>query len=213
VLTKAQLVIREFELKAGRDHQCHDDNSGNTSSDERSGSNSGGRSGNEGRGRRGELEDDCQDIEFGPLLIDLPLNTGRSQFHLAVPEGEFRELELQIDKPENGDSAGRAFIERNPLLRDFSVLAEGFFGDKPFRFLARVRVRREFEFRPPLSVVEGGTDLTIRVRVGTWFRDADGRAIDPRTAVDGGPNASLVVRNIAHSIQAFADSGRVGGDR
>lgn len=213
VLTKAQLVIREIELETAAGPDCGADDDGrNSVAQDRRGSNSG--SGDHRDRAHDEDDDDCVDIELDPVLIDLPLNNQiQSRFVTTIPEGQFREIELRIDKPEDDDSAGRAFIARNPTFKDFSVLAEGTFGGKPFRFLARVRARLEFEFRPPLAVRDASTNITVRVLVGRWFRTADGRGIDPATAVEGGPNSALVVSNIRTSIQAFSDSDRDGDER
>lgn len=205
-LTKAQLVIREIDLERAGGLGCRE-NQDNDSGGR--GSNSG--SGSDSHGNH-NVNEDCVGIEIGPVLVDLPL-TGQiqSRFQAAIPEGDYREIEVRIDKPEN-DSAGRAFVAQHPTFKDVSVIAEGTFKGQPFRFAARVKVKLEFEFSPPLAVGAAGTNITVRVLVGRWFRDATGTPIDPTTAAAGGINAERVVRNIANSIQAFGDSNRDGSE-
>lgn len=217
-LTKAQLVIREIDLEPARGLGCRededdDDRHGAVAQDRR-GSNSGSGNGDADRsGRNDDDDDDCVDVEIGPVLVDLPLTSQiQSRFQAAIPEGDYREIEVRIDKPENDDTAGREFIAQHPNFKDVSVIAEGTFKGQPFRFAARVKVKLEFEFRPALAVGPSGTNITVRVLVGRWFRDATGAPIDPTTTAAGGINAERVVRNISNSIQAFADSNRDGSE-
>ena len=216
-LTKAQLVIREIDLEPARGLGCReddDDDGHGAVAQDRRGSNSG--SGNDDHDRSGRNDDDdhdCVDVELGPVLVDLPLTSQiQSRFQAAIPEGDYREIEVRIDKPENDDSAGREFIAEHPNFKDVSVIAEGTFKGQPFRFATRVKVKLEFEFSPPLAVGPSGTNITVRVLLERWFRDATGAPIDPTTAAAGGINAERVVRNIANSIQAFADSNRDGSE-
>lgn len=44
----------------------------------------------------------------------------------------------------------------------------------------------------------------------SWFRDANGALIDPRSANKGGANENLVKSNIRTSIEGFEDDDRDG---
>jgi hypothetical protein len=50
------------------------------------------------------------------------------------------------------------------------------------------------------------------VSLDRWFRDQNGKLVNPATANAGGPNADLVAQNIRHSFRAFRDDHHRGDD-
>lgn len=155
---------------------------------------------------RSERERRCPSIDLGPFLVTLALTSSPvTRFANNIPAGTYREIEFEIDRPED-DSSGVAFIASNPDFRDISVRAEGTYKGRPFTYVGRAKSELELEFRPSLTVSSSGTVVSIRVDLAKWFRNAAGAAIDPATANPGGANASLVARNIAASFSLMTGS-------
>lgn len=155
---------------------------------------------------RSERARRCPSIDLGPFLVTLALSSSPvTRFANDIPAGTYREIEFEIDRPED-DSSGVAFIASNPDFRDISVRAEGTYKGKAFTYVGRAKSELELEFRPSLTVATTGTVVSIRVDLAKWFRNAAGVAIDPATANPGGANASLVARNIASSFSLMTGS-------
>ncbi len=55
------------------------------------------------------------------------------------------------------------------------------------------------------------TNVTIFVSLDGWFVTSTGALIDPSTALDGQPNAGIVAANIKASMTAFDDANHDGG--
>ena len=181
VLSRVQLVVREIELKrVASSSTCGDDS-------------------------EGESDDDCEEIEFGPILLDLPLNGSVSQVvTVAADTGTYGELEFEIHKPED-DSADAAFLAQHPDFRRVSIRAEGTWNGTPFVFLSDLGVEQELDLVPPLRIeAAGNTDLTLRVDLRSWFLNSGGTAfINPSTANKGQPAEGLAKENIKRSFEAF----------
>lgn len=56
------------------------------------------------------------------------------------------------------------------------------------------------------------TNLTILLDISTWFRDQAGALVNPADANKDGPYESIVANNIQNSVEAFEDADRDGGD-
>lgn len=186
VITRAQLVFEETELEVA-DGACL-------------------AAGN---------DDDCPEIESGPVLVELPLDASANLVvTAAIPVGTYEEFEAEIDVADSDDpedaSAVEAFLAANPQFRGVSIRVEGTFNGEPFVYTTDVSAELEFEFAPPLVVTEGSHNITVAVDVARWFRAGDGSTIDPRTAVSGGANKSIVDNNIKMSFEAFEDDDRNG---
>lgn len=181
VLSRVQLVLREIELKRTEDSStCHDD------SDDGS-------------------DDDCEEIEFGPILLDLPLNGSVSQVvTVEADTGTYRELEFEVHKPED-DGEDAAFLARYPDFRRVSIRVEGTWNGTPFVFLSDLGVEQELDLVPPLRIeAAGNADLILRVDVRSWFLNSGGTAfLNPATANKGQPAEGLVKENITRSFEAF----------
>ncbi|HLG06633.1 MAG TPA: hypothetical protein VI383_10855 [Gemmatimonadales bacterium] len=152
-------------------------------------------------------DDDCEELELGPLLVDLSLD-GRTEQVLSVPvdTGTYRRLEFEIHKPDDDTRADSAFLSQHPDLKRVSIRARGTWNGSPFVFTTDLNVEQRFELMPPIVVREGQTsELTLRVDLRDWFLNFAGTAfINPQTANHGGQNENLVRDNIRLSIEALA---------
>ncbi len=192
LITRAQLVLREIELELADDRSC--------SAIARPGD---------------DDDDDCGEIERGPVLFDLPL-TGATASRLAVdvPAGRYDELEVKIHKVEGGDADDRAFLQRFPDFRGVSARLEGRYNGQPFTFLTDVNGKVELEFRPPLEVGPQGMNVTLAVDLARWFArgGAAGGLYSPALANVPGEARSRVEGNIRASFRAMRDRNRDGRD-
>lgn len=182
VITRAALVLREIELGSDEVESCE-------------------HSGVEGD------DDHCEELEIGPVLLELPLDGGVSHVvTIDVPPGIYDELEYEVHKP-GGDPADEAFLQAHPDFDGVSVLVEGTFDGVPFVFTQDLDEEQEVSLDPPLSVLEGAgpTNVTLQIDVSGWFMTGENTLVDPATAGPGGANEALVEANIRRSIDAFED--------
>ena len=184
VIASAQLVLREIEFeRAESSSDCADD--------------------------LPDGDDDCEELEIGPVLVDLPLGTGVTrELTVAVDTGHYDELEFEIHKPEDdGDAADAAFLVAHPDFAGVSIRVTGTFNGTPFTYETDLDVEQEHDLVPALVVGESGTvNVTLMVDISTWFLDeAKTALVDPATANVGGENESIVKENIKQSVEAFED--------
>jgi hypothetical protein len=200
---KVELVLREIELKrADRDVACGEDdsNSDDDGNDDSSDDSS---------------ADDCEELEFGPVLLDLPLGGGAAQaFTVEIAAGTYDKLEFEIHKPEDdGDANDAAFLAAHPDFRDVSIRVSGTWNGTPFTYVTDLGEEQEQALVPPLSIATAtATELTLFVDVNTWFRTGAGTLVNPASANEGGTNESLVENNIENSIDVFEDDDRDGDE-
>jgi hypothetical protein len=197
VITRAQVVLEEIELES-EDRHCR-----------RRMAAAGVDTVTIDPERRREYCDGYE-VEFGPIVVDLPTGGGVNQsVTLRLPPGLYDELKFEIEPLDdhNGRSEDR---HGRPGPRHASIRVEGTFNGSPFVYLSALEAEVELNFNPPLSVRGGGFNITIRVDVADWFTDDDGKLIDPSSANAGGPHQALVERNILVSLHAFADHDRDG---
>ena len=182
VLTRVELVLREIELKrADREGLCS-----------------------------GERDDDCEELELQPRLLEVPLSSGPERsFTASVAPGRYDEIEFEIHKPEDGsgDDSDAGFLQQHPEFAGVSVRVEGSWNGEPFTFTSDLNAEQEVSLDPVLVVSDGGgdTELMLFVDLSTWFADGSGSLVDPRTATEGGSNQTLVENNIKRSIDVFED--------
>ena len=182
VITKAQMVLREIELKQSTTAACGND----------------------------EAVDDCDELELGAMLIDLPVTAGlTSALTASIPEGTYREIEFEIHKP-GDDAKDVAFKAANPLFANISIRVQGTYNGQPFVFTSAVSQDVELEFNPPVVIAAGSNNVTIQVDLTRWFKNSSGALIDPNTANPGLSNASLVAANIKASLRALDDDDKDG---
>jgi hypothetical protein len=188
VITRAQIVLREIELKRENDDLCE----------------------------TGEGDDDgCEEFETGPMLVDLPLGGAvETAITIEADTGTYDEIDFELHKPEDdGDSADAAFIAAHPEFDRLSIRVEGTWNGTPFVFTSDVNVEQENGLVPPLVITEStGTNVTLRVDISTWFRNGSGALVDPASGNQGGQNESVITENIKVSFHAFEDEDRDGDD-
>lgn len=145
VITKAQMVLAELELKATSSAACAAEGA----------------------------HDDCEELRVAPMLVDLPLDAVKSlDVSALLPPGTYREIEFDVDAVESGERASSAaFLSAHPDFRNVSVRVEGTFDGKPFTFQTAQDFEVEFEFRTPFVVGAGASSLTLNIDVASWFQN------------------------------------------
>jgi hypothetical protein len=186
-LTDVQLVARHIELqREGKDVTCENDMN---------------------------HEQDCEELNVGPVLLDLALTPGATQsFSVQVPAGTYDKAELHIHRASSSDTADATFLAANPGFDGVSIRATGTYNGAPFTFTTDLDAEQEIALSPPITT-DGSTpaSITLFVDVSKWFETADGSAlVDPATALTGQPNQSLVENNIKRSFEAFEDENHDG---
>lgn len=203
VITSVELVFDEVELElAGVGDACAGDGSGQGSDDDGSASSS-------------SDDGDCMEIESGPRLVSLPLGDGAATIaaiDVPVPAGTYSELEMKLRplNPSSGED-GR-FLAAHPDFAGINLRVRGTFDGAAFEYTASLDDEIEMDFSPALEVGDAGVNITVNLDVLSWFRDAEGTLIDPRTAVSGQANASVVSANIWRSLAVFEDDDHDGYD-
>lgn len=197
VLNKVELVISEFQLKRVS-------NSADCSS-----SGSGSQSGSGGDDTH--PDDDCEEVEAGPFLLDLPLGGGVQRVvSVEVDTGTYRRADYKIHKPED-HGADATFLAQHPDLKGVSVRVSGAYDGKSFVYVTDLTASQRNELVPPLVVAaKGATNFTLVVDISKWFVTAGGGLVDPVTALKGSPNDNLVRDNIRRSFRCFNDRDRDG---
>lgn len=186
IITSAQMVLREIELKAVETAACDVE----------------------------PEPDGCEEVEVGPELVDLPLTPGATQkFDVDIPPGMYSRIDLEVHKVESGDPLDNAFIALHPEFDGLSIRVIGTFNGQAYVYETDLNVKQELDLVPALTVSEGvDVNVTVRVDVGTWFRTAGGDLIDPASGNKGEPNENEVEDNITASLRAFEDNDRDGDD-
>jgi len=186
IFTSVEVVLREIELKKAETADC-------------------------------DVEPEpagCEEIEVGPVLVDLPLVPGAdSTFAIEAPAGTYTRIDFEVHKVSGDDPADAAFVQAHPEFDDLSIRVQGTFNGSAFTFETDLDVEQELDLVPALVVDETTTtNVTVRVDVSTWFRSVTGALIDPATANTGGSNESEVKDNIKDSFKAFEDEDRDGDE-
>lgn len=185
VLTSVQLVLREIQLDRVSGAVCD----------------------------TGAVGDDCEELELGPVLLDLPLGAGAErQFSVAIDTGSYDKIEFEVHKPSGDDDS--AFVAQHPGFDGVSVMVTGTYNGVAFTYTSDLDVEQEYGFNPPLVVTETtGANVTLFVDLNSWFlnQTADG-LLDPAQANKGGTYEGEVKSNIEASLNAFEDDDRDGED-
>ncbi len=187
IITKAEVVLREIELERVEVVDC-------------------------------DVEPEpegCADFETGPMLLDLPLDGSVDQsVTIAIDPGTYDELEFDIHKVSGDDPADEAFATANPDLVDVSIRVVGTYNGQAFTYVTDLNEEQEYDLVPPLVIDETttSTNITVRLDVAQWFRDASGNLVDPDLANSGGQYENMVKDAIRNSIEAFEDEDRDGND-
>jgi hypothetical protein len=186
IITRAQLVLSEIELKQVEAADCDEE-------PEPAG---------------------CEEIEVGPALVDLPLDPGAAQrFSVELPAGTYSRIDFEVHKVSDDDPEDQAFLTQHPDFTDLSIRVEGMFNGASFTYESDLEVEQELELVPSLLVSDDvSTNVTIFVDIDTWFRSAGGALLDPETGNQGGTNESQIEENIKQSLKAFEDEDGDGND-
>jgi len=157
--------------------------------------------------------DDCEELEIGPTLLDVPLGTvgAARSFSVQLAPGTYDKVEFEIHKASPSDDA--AFVTAHPDLADASVKVTGTYNGTAFSYIGRFDVEMEFALSPALIASEtAASDLTLFVDLDQWFRDQSGTLLNPSSANSGQPNQGVVEQNIKTSLEAFEDDDHDGRD-
>lgn len=160
-------------------------------------------------------DDDCEEFEAGPFLLELPLDGSVEQvFSMDVPADSYKELEFEIEAPGDDDAEQIAFLQANPTFNEVSIRVEGTWNGEPFVYTSDLEAEQELDLVPPLEVTEdsGPLNLTLTLDISGWFMDGSGNLVDPSTANKDGPNEELVENNIEASFEIFEDDDQDGDD-
>ena len=156
-------------------------------------------------------DDDCEEIELAPRILDLPLTPGaRRSISVSVAPGTYDEIEFRVEKL-GDESDEAALVAANPEFDGVSIRVEGTYdggsGPTAFVFTTDLNEEQELDLASPITVDEtGAAELTLFVDIGTWFlnRAGDGYG-EPAQANKGGQDESDVKNNIQKSFDAFED--------
>ena len=149
--------------------------------------------------------DACDARALGPILVDLPLNSGPvQQFAIGIEPGTYTAVRFHIHKANSGSEA--PFLAEHPEFVGTSIRVTGTFNDDPFTYSTSLNAVEFQRFETPVTVdASGTTDVTLLVDLSTWFLNADGVLVDPGAAMHGGATEHLVWDNIKRSFHAFND--------
>jgi hypothetical protein len=156
-----------------------------------------------GGGEGGE----CPELKLDPVLVELPLDgVATLDLGAVIPAGTYKELEFEIDAVESAEANGAPFLAAHPEFRGISIRVEGTYNGQPFVFTTNLDTEIELEFESGFAVTGTPSNLTVAVDVATWFKDATGALLDPRST----ENAGRIGDNIKVSFRVFEDDDRDG---
>jgi hypothetical protein len=128
----------------------------------------------------GETEGDEEEVNLGPLVVDLGLFSKVSEFTFAklVP-GVYDEIHFQLHKPSPTENISDPEFTESTDKR-YSVIVKGFYNGEPFVYKTDVTVSKEVEFEnhPVAITAEGTVNITIRISPYSWFM-RDGQILNP----------------------------------
>jgi hypothetical protein len=219
VLSSVQVVLRKIELeRAGHDGACTAV-SGSVSAGATTSTGSADDHAHDAADDHGnaaaDVSDDCEELELGPVIFDVPVTTAGAQHTVSVNvhAGTFEKVEFEIHKPGDNSSDDAAFLAANPGFAGISIRVQGTWNGTAFTFTGDLSAEQTIELSPPLVVAQSGaTDLTIFFDVSSWFTASGGRLIDPASAVKGQANEDVVKDNIKRSLRAFRDNNEDGAE-
>lgn len=125
----------------------------------------------------------------GAVTLALPLEGGVvTPFTGEIPLGTYRGIEMDAD-----------FIR----LR-------GTYNGQSFDVTVPVNAELELEFDPPIAVTESSDpfNVSVKIDVAAWFKDASGNTIDPRQLATNSTLRAEFRNRVRASFKAFEDSDR-----
>lgn len=209
VISTAEVVLKEIELKGSDVTECHPaggsmlSSSALTSSDGTDAT--GTQDATDGTAGGQDTHDQCEKFSTGPRLVTLPLDGSVSQqLAVDVPPGTYDRVEFEIRKLDA--SNGSDILRDRPDLVDVSVHLVGTFNGEPFVFVTSESFEQKVAIAPPL-VVDGSTtsvNVTLSIDLAAWVTGADGSLVNPATA------ASVVQASIDGGFECFEDHNEDG---
>lgn len=157
-------------------------------------------------------EKDCEELEIGPIMIDLPLDgTVATEFAVPVSPGTFDQVEYEIHRATADD---HEIVTARPQLTDHSIYVSGTYNGISFEYVSNLEIKQEKQLNPPLEIAAGVTsvNLTLDVNLDGWFVDGGGILLDPATANPGGLNETTINNNILNSMATYEDDNFDGID-
>jgi hypothetical protein len=156
-------------------------------------------------------EEACTELEMGPVLLTLPLDTSKTTIAtVPAPVDTFIVFHFALYRPDSSKDA--AFLATHPEFAGTSIRVQGTYSRagkrSDFVYASGFTEQHEAALEPQVEVVADSTlNLTLRFAVANWFLNADKTAlINPATAKAGAPNQDLVHDNIRMSVAAFGGS-------
>ena len=144
----------------------------------------------------GERDDDCEEFEGGPFLVNLLDGSAAEVVNAVIPAGSYTEMEFEVedldvdDDDDNGERQAKQSIltqmrQAYPAFpSDASMVVHGTFNGEPFTVFFEAEIEVEQEFATPFRVPEDG-GITVNLSPGAWFQQGaqlmDLRALNGRT--------------------------------
>jgi hypothetical protein len=161
-------------------------------------------------------KDDCDELQAGPALVDLPVDgTTKVVLDGVVPPGSYTALRAKLDAvtPDEDEPGVSAFLVAHPDWKGISVKVTGVFTDAKnqthdFTFTSEADAEIAAAFQPAITVAAGTSNITVSVDVASWFKDETGAAIDPTDPA----KAHAIDHNVQRSFRTFEDDDRDGID-
>lgn len=135
-------------------------------------------------------EEECEEFEGGPFLVDVLSSTPEEIVTALVPPGSYSEFEFEVENLDfdEDDSDSERQIKESILaeLRDDyplfpskgSIVVHGTFDGEPFTVFFDAEIEVEREFSTPFRVPEDGVIL-VGIDPSAWFR-VGSDVLDPR---------------------------------
>ena len=139
------------------------------------------------------------DFKTNDFILSLPLDGSPIEItHVQIPAGFYKELELDIDKPDkNAEFDDPDFTDGSDR---YSLVVNGIFNDADFTFQSTGKINIEIELEPHLEIVSSQTSvIAITIDFENWFRGDDGEFLDPADS----RNAEQINKNIENSFSDF----------
>ena len=180
VLDEVGLVLRKIRLEGPSTESCPEESEGDSG---------------------------CGELEFGPVLFELPLEEGaEGVLDALAPVGSYTGLKFQLHRPTDANEDAD-FVAEHSEYDDISIRVVGSYNGTPFTFASDLTEVETVSFVGPVEVEsEGALPLTLLVQVADWFAREGGGLVNPADANDGMPLESVVEQQIRESFRAFHDS-------
>ena len=125
-------------------------------------------------------DDDCEEFEGGPFLVNLLDGTADEVVTGVIPAGAYTELEFEVenlDADEDDDSSERQAMQSvltqvrqayPSFPNDASMVVKGTYNGAPFTVYFDAEIEVEKEFATPFQV-PGGESILVNLNPAAWF--------------------------------------------